>query len=297
MNYIESNDGHFQVKVILDSITPHGKRLTTITSRFPRIILAEVNTHRDKSRNAASSRAIPFPAMSRQIDENPFIPIAWGLEQKGMQQGDTIPVELASHADKIWLEALAQMQKAAARLHNIGHDFAFFNGANVKFDEVKIHKSICNRLLEPWMWCTQVMSATEWDNFFRLRCHKDAEQHFQKIACMIRDALAMSEPKCLNIGEWHTPFILPDEDFPLDQRKPISVARCARVSYLTHEGVRDPSKDLELFNTLVQGSGFGHWSPHEHVAECVDDPTLRSGPFIGWKQFRKEFPLENSDAV
>ena len=299
----------FEVKVICDSIAPCGKRLTTITSTFPRIILSEVNTHRDRCRNAASSRAIPFIKMRESIRQDPFIPIAWGLEQSGMQAGDAIPPELAELAEQLWLQACESAQRYAKMIHNIGTTYNDLNTVQrPEFAEVKIHKSIPNRLVEPWMWCTQVMSATEWNNFFRLRCHPDAEVHFQKIANMIKDALAASTPIERNgKGEpesWHLPFILPEDwdwtrteakdfvDTAMGMLKRISTARCARVSYLTHEGKRDPSKDLELFDRLVQGSGFGHWSAHEHIAEACD--TLeRSGPFIGWKQFRKEFVLEN----
>lgn len=272
----------FDVKIILDSIAPCGKRLTTITCTSPRIILAEINTHRDRARNAASSRAIPFPKMLEQIESDPFIPIRFGSEQKGMQTGGEIDDPAAATA--IWLEAQEHAIHHAKRLAAIG-----------------VHKSICNRLVEPWMWCTQVMTATEWANFFRLRCHPDAEIHFQQIANMIRDAIAASTPIVRKEHEWHLPFVenndltsLQSEGFTEDGIARISVSRCARVSYLTHHGVRDPKLDLQLFERLVQGSGFGHWSAHEHVAQASSS-LVRSGPFIGWHQYRKNFALENQE--
>lgn len=272
----------FEVKVILDSIAPCGKRLTTITCTSPRIILAEINTHRDRARNAASSRAIPLKTMLRQIEDDPFVPIRFGSEQRGMQTGGE--VDEPGLARAIWLDARDEAIQSAIKLSQLG-----------------VHKSICNRLVEPWMWCTQVMTATEWANFFRLRCHLDAEIHFQQIACMIRDALAVSEPKQASVDEWHLPFVaerdrsqLVEEGYDDQQLAMISVARCARVSYLTHRGVRDPKLDLELFDRLVQGSGFGHWSAHEHVAQASDE-LVRSGPFVGWRQFRKQFTLENQE--
>jgi hypothetical protein len=304
---------NFEVKVIEDSISQAGKRLTTITATYPRFIHAEIMTHRDRARNAASSRAIPWPKMSEMISEHPVIPIKWGMEQSGMQTGDEIPERMRQYAEGIWLQAMEAAVFRADMLANIGKWFAAEYPALAQpGDEmVRIHKSIPNRIVEPWMWITVVMTATEWKNFFRLRCHPDAEVHFQKIACMIRDALAESTPV---ERLYHLPFVQDDErnfDLPIEPHDPaygtpavnpdtdldrwcrISVARCARVSYLTHEGTRDPAKDLELFDRLCQGSGFGHWSPHEHVAFAHSNPRSISGPYRGWEQYRKYFPTEN----
>lgn len=266
----------FSAKIILDSLAPCGKRLTTIEARFPRFILAEMNTHRDRARNSASSRAIPFPKMLAAVTAEPVLPLRWGSEQRGMQTGGEIanPVE----ADRVWLEARDNAVKSAQALADLG-----------------VHKSLCNRLVEPWMWITVIMTATEWRNFFRLRCHPDAEIHFQKIATMILDVLNQSVPLSLAVGDWHLPFIQPNErDLPIETLQRISVARCARVSYLTHDGKRDIAADVSLFERLMTGSGFGHLSPHEHVAEARGD-LVRSGPFVGWKQFRKSIPNECAD--
>lgn len=276
----------FYAKVILDSMAPCGKRLTTIEARYPRFIHSEVLTHRDRARNSASSRAIPWPKMMAAITESPVVPIRWGSEQKGMQTGGEI--EDTKGAESIWLAARDQMVAAAQALASLG-----------------VHKSLCNRLTEPWMWITIVMTATEWNNFFRLRCHSDAEIHMQEIAGRIRTAMAESRPIYLRAGDWHRPYLRPEDHhwantlnncqtvtYGSHELNKVSTARCARISYLTHDGVRNPDKDLELFERLSTGSGFGHWSPMEHVNEALATQE-RSGPFIGWKQFRKEFPLEN----
>lgn len=277
----QSDDG-FYCKVILDSLAPCGKRLTTVEIRYPRFIHSEILTHRDRARNSASSRAIPWPKMMASITENPVIPIRWGSEQKGMQTGGEVDTERQEAANQIWLEARDNAVKSAAQLAMIG-----------------VHKSLCNRLTEPFMWITVVMTATEWANFFRLRCHPDAEIHFQKIAGLILDGLGASEPRSLDAGAWHRPYL---DNIDLDlltafddsQLNRISAARCARVSYLTQQGERDPNLDLDLFSRLSQGSGFGHYSPYEHVAQALNQEQ-RSGPFIGWHQFRKEFALENQE--
>lgn len=286
----------FEVKVIEDSISQAGKRLTTITATYPRFIHNEVMTHRDRARNAASSRAIPWSKMKKMIISEPVVPIKWGMEQSGMQTGDEIPEKMRWLAQKIWKDAMLEAVQAADSLANIGHTWcALYPDIAQPGDEsVKIHKSIPNRITEPWMWITVVMTATEWKNFFRLRCHPDTEIHFQKIARMIRDALEESVPTS---RQHHLPFIQDDERptttlVPFEIAR-ISTARCARVSYLTHEGKRDQQIDLDLFDRLCNGSGFGHWSPHEHVATADLNPDQISGPFRGWNQYRKSFANEN----
>lgn len=300
----------FAVTVIRDTIAPNRKRLTSVAATFPRIVLAEVNTHRDRARNAASSRAIPWGVMSGNIADDPFIPLKWGLEQSGMQTGGDIPPELAKHAEHLWRQACTYALHFGDRIHNIGADYLKSNpDADPSFANIRIHKSIPNRVVEPWMWCTQIMTATEWNNFFRLRCHPDAEIHFQRIATMIRDARAASVPEELKEGEWHMPYITAEDleeirsweqdsdpvqgiDWYTWNALKISTARCARVSYLTHDKKRDLKKDVGLFETLSTGSGFGHWSPHEHPAQALSTME-RSGPFVGYKQFRKYFEQEN----
>lgn len=306
---------NYEVKVIKDSVSSIGKRLTTITATYPRFIHSEVLTHRDRARNSASSRAIPFNKLRDIVITSPVIPLSWGMEQSGMQTGEEIPEALRPLANAIWLAARDEAIEYATMLHNIS-DTAHDNNLSARIlkylsvqeredldkwcndsQKVRIHKSLPNRIIEPWMWITVVMTATEWNNFFRLRCHPHAEQHFQKIAGMIKDALKESVPKVNN--DWHLPYIQEDEwSYDIETLKRMSVARCARVSYLTHEGKRDVVKDLELFDKLNIGSGkdLPHASPYEHVARAL--PTLeRSGPFIGWHQFRKDFPNENVETT
>lgn len=265
----------YDCRIVCDSLAPSGKRLTTMVITYPRFVHSEMLTHRDRARNSSSSRAIPWPKMMHNIVSNPVIPIRWGAEQKGMQTGGE--VENPDAATQVWLEARDSAVKYAERLAALG-----------------VHKSLCNRLTEPFMWITVVMTATEWANLFRLRCHDDAEIHIQKIAYMMRDAMNAADPTPVSAGDWHLPFIQPDErKLEMSVLCRASVARCARVSYLTHEGERSIGKDLELFERLVRGSGFGHWSPHEHVA-MAETLQVRSGPFIGWTQYRKTFPNENA---
>lgn len=142
-------------KIIADSLHPNGiDRITTIMVTFPRYILAELNTHRMFSRNSASSRAIPFKKMVQSIKENPFIPIAWQKDHSGMQGTDYFTDKgQIEHNINYWLLGLTKSIKAAEELNTSG-----------------VTKQLCNRLLEPFMWHTVLITSTEWENFFNLRC-------------------------------------------------------------------------------------------------------------------------------
>jgi hypothetical protein len=164
-----------------------------------------------------------------------------------------------------------------------------------------LHKQITNRLLEPFQWMTTIVSATNWAHFAGLRVHKDAEPHFQLIARMAMDAREASSPVQMDAGEWHLPLFGFDGDSEVYRGGPgtadrlaggdrvkVATARCARVSYLTHDGRRDVAADIALHDRLLKS---GHWSPFEHCARAYDD-NRRSGNFSGWMQYRKTFEGE-----
>lgn len=262
----------YHTKVILDSVSPKGFRLTTMEVRFPRIVLAEFNTHRMLSRNSASSRAIPVARTLATVLGDPFIPIYWGKNQKGMQANEELTEYAQDQAQRAWLRARDAAVQAARELMDLG-----------------VHKQIANRVLEPFMWHTVIVSATTYKNFFALRCHPDAQPEIQRAAYMMREAMDKSAPSLVDYGEWHLPYI-DDEDrknFALPELKKISTGRCARVSTLTHDGNRDPQKDISLGTDLATK---GHWSPFEHPATPLEG---QFGNFLGWFQYRKEFPTES----
>ena len=269
------NINMFQANIILDSIAPSNYRLTTFALTYPRFIHAEFMTHRVFSRNASSSRAIPVSKMIETLKNDYVEPTFWGKNQKGMQAESELNDAEITLARSIWLKQRDNAIEAAQALADLG-----------------CHKQITNRILEPFMNITVICTATDYDNFFSLRCHPDAQPEIQKLAYMMKDALEASTPTKLYTGEWHIPYIQPDEQhMDLEIKKKISVARCARVSYLTHDGKRDIDKDIELYERLIGGSGKGHWSPFEHVAMAIDAPT-QSGNFHGWVQYRKFFVQE-----
>lgn len=262
-------------KIILDSVSVSGARLTTMEVVMPRIVLAEFNTHRVFSRNSASSRAIPIERMIRMVEENPYIPSSWGKNQRGMQADEEVSQKEADVALATWLRARDYAVKYAQGLLEIG-----------------IHKQITNRLLEPFMWHTVIVTATEWSNFFHLRNNSAAHPDIMLCARLMQELYENTVPQRLNRGTWHMPYIQ-DEEYPeynIDVLKKISVARCARVSYLTHDGQRDIALDLSLHDKLLSG---GHMSPFEHVATPAYAGDVVSGNFRGWRQYRKMIPHES----
>lgn len=273
---IVTRDAGYHAKVWLDSVAPCGKRLTTIEVRYPRFVHSELLTHRMFSRNSASSRAIPTSKLLNQILTDPAMPVWIGAHQSGMQAACELPEDRKAEFLRDWL-----------KLRQGPVEFA------QKWDGVA-HKQLVNRPLETWMWITVLISATSFGNFLTLRCHKDAQPEIKKIAEMMRTVYFQSKPQFLAAGEWHTPLIFSwDGDLPLDSRKKVSAGRCARLSYLTHDGKRDYEADLNLFERLAL-SIPPHMSPLEHQAEAQAEPIVL-GNFMGWKQFRKEFPSENQE--
>lgn len=222
-----------KAEIVAHSVNKQGDELISVLCTFPRIILAEVNTHRMLSKNTSSSRAIPFKKMLETIENNPFIPIAWQKNHSGMQGSEyfTHPHDIQA-CEQNWLVARDKAVQTASWLN-----------------EGDVTKQLCNRLLEPFMWTTMLITGSKegWDNFFHLRCpsyqlgdhdygnyakskndwykHNNhlevgsisdleflklnkgqAEIHMMVLAEAIWDAKNKSTPKLLNPGEWHIPF-------------------------------------------------------------------------------------------
>lgn len=268
----------YRCKILADSLNSSGSRLTSMEITFPRIILAEFNTHRVFSRNSASSRAIPFEKMVAMVESDPFVPGYWGQNQRGMQAEKQISDEDARLAVFVWHNARNTALNHAEQLHRLG-----------------VHKQTVNRLLEPFMWHTVIVTSSEWDNFFALRDSPMAQPEMQTIAKMMREAYLSSEPAQLRAGQWHAPYYTMPHEWEASHDEEMEAAmrcaaRCARVSYLTHDGKEDPDADLALANRLLSA---GHMSPFEHVAKDVS--YFMSGNFgTGWKQLRKFFPNEDN---
>jgi thymidylate synthase ThyX len=270
--------GHNQItaEVIADSVNPSGDRLTTFVLQFPRIVLAEFNTHRAVSRNSASSRAIPFKKMLEKVNAAPFVPIAFQKEHTGMQGSEYMEGEELKEAVRTWLEARDKAVEGA-----------------LKLSELKVTKQLSNRVLEPFLYHTVIGTATNWENFFALRAHEAAEIHISDLAYKMLGAYNSSSPKNLNYGEYHIPFGDRMEEGLNDEQKiKVATSRCARVSYDNFEGDGSVEKDFALFDRL---STMGHWSPFEHVAQVAPFWQKGQGGNLSdtWKQLRKTFIDEN----
>lgn len=235
-------------KVIADSISAAGHRLTSFEVCFNRFVLAEVNTHRTFSRNSASSRAIPLRKQLAKVQDAPAMPVIWAAEQKGMQGGDEI--EQTHLAQSAWLRARDNAVTAAEDLGGLG-----------------VHKSIANRLLEPFLMHTALITATAYDNFFALRLDPLAQPELRVAAEAMKEAYDASTPRELEPGQWHLPYLREGEGEEIIKEgydpRHISSARCARTSYETQGGVRDLTEDVRLYTNLTTN---GHASPLEHVA-------------------------------
>lgn len=313
--------------MIAHSRAETGVELKTVLLRYPRFIHAEELTHRvlsstpdeiiiqtiadglmydrNLSRNASSSRAIPVKRLIDDILQDTAMPIHWGRNQAGMQAfaENNAPVMLFDKEGH-GLEHTREEAWLAARDRAIEIAQAF--------DAAGYHKQIVNRLLEPFSHINVLVTATEWDNFFELRNHTDAQPEIGALAVAILEAFANSTPVDLKPGQWHLPFVdverdseavaqylvdvldapVPDQ-IVLDTIIKLSVARCARTSYLTHD-MQPPTiaKDIELYDRLV-GMRPLHASPAEHQATPDSYPDLGwankhlHGNFNGFIQYRK----------
>ena len=290
-------------KVIAYSVSEHSKSLITLQLRYPKFIHGEFMTHRVFSRNASSSRAIPVERLIKDVIDDPVYPSFWGKNQPGMQAKEECNERIRTWGDPPEPEGFSWNREEA-------WDAARRNAITMAqaFAKAGYHKQIVNRLIEPFCHINVVVTATEWDNFFLLRCHSDAQPEMKKLADCMLHAILDSRPVKLEPGQWHLPYITEQDQAlglssdPINLSIRVSVARCARVSYLTQEG-KPPNieDDLKLYDRLV-GSTPIHASPTEHqatpdeywrnedtgiVSQVWQRPDLH-GNLKGWIQYRKQ---------
>lgn len=227
-----------KAKIIADSISPQGSRITSYLLTYPRFIHSELMTHRMFSRNSASSRAIPVKKMIGFVRNNMFTPLAVQKAHKGMQGSDYFEGVELEQAIQLWIESAELALQQAEKMEKLG-----------------ITKQLINRILEPYQYYQVLLTGTEFENFFELRCphyavnwypsrspealeptqasfksRKDAikytegecnnwkeqdwrdsnesqaEIHIQALAEAMWDAMNESTPRQLKSGEWHLPF-------------------------------------------------------------------------------------------
>lgn len=233
----------------------------------------DIVVHNCFSRNASSSRARPVSKEIERIKDNPAVPLVWGKNQSGMQ-ANTICIEQVVDQGLVkWLKSRDETVGVAKSMLDLG-----------------IHKQTVNRLLEPYQLMEVVVTATEWENFFKLRIHEDAQPEIHKLAFMMKQALDNSIPV---EREFHLPYVSEEERNEHNEvtLMNISTARCARVSYKLFDGSNATvDKDLELSNKLLDRE-FPHASPAEHACMFKSDPSgevmFNYKNLKGWQSYRE----------
>jgi len=303
-----------KAKILADSINENGNRLTTFEVEFPRYILSEYNTHRQFSRNAASTRAIPILKQLEFIEASPAMPTYYGKNQAGMSASEELD-ELSkqkciSIIDEMRLFCISKVKE----LHELG-----------------LHKQHAGRYVEAWQTVKGVVSSTEWSNWYWLRDHGAAQPEIAELARKMKEAYDGSQPVVLKSGEYHLPYVdvvytfnddsqtheqrymIEDADgrsyyITTEQAIKVSAARCAAVSYRNEDYGLE--KCLQLYERLV-GDERKHSSALEHIATPMNNKTCLSnnpdehctwqvgishldrdynfwsGNFCGWIQHRK----------
>lgn len=245
-----TNPFYPSAKVLADSLSSTGSRLTTMEVTFHRYVLAEFNKHRAFSNSAASSRAIPAAKLIAKAQESCVEPLHWGKNQSGMSAREELTGQELAYAKQAWNIARARAIDVALAMV-----------------ETNVHKQVVNRVIETFLPVTLVVTGDEraYANFFSQRCHPDAQPEMQALAFAMQHEYNTNEPKPVVEGDWHLPFYSRDlAEIPLVDCVKACVARCARVSYNNHHGERKLSDDLALFDKLVSASP-PHLTPFEHV--------------------------------
>lgn len=244
-----------QAVVLADSVPKTGdtvswyNRLITLEVTYWRGVHAEHLRHRMFSFSVASSRAIPTRKMLQHVLWYPYVPESFGRLIPGMQSGEPLGPVAQWVCRRAWL--LARWPVLAVVLLLL---------------LLKVHKQWCNRLLEPWLWVTVIVTGgiEAWEGFWKLRCHKDAEPHIRRMAEMTRDLVRSSKPRVLGRGDIHAPMV-GEIRATSEEKLLISAGRCAAVSYNNHGAGLDPAKDIQRAERMLAADP-PHASPFEHQA-------------------------------
>lgn len=280
-------------KIIADSVNQKGNRIVTMELEYPRFIHSEFMTHRMFSRNAASSRAIPIKTMLETINNDPATPVHWGRNQAGMQANTALDEITQKIAMNAWHDSRVMATHYSKKLSDIG-----------------VHKQVANRITEPYQHMKVIVTATEWDNWFNLRTHKDAQPEIQELARVMLKEFNSSQSECLYDSEWHVPYVSTNrtlgkriyfdstgDEISVIDALAISASCCAQVSYRKNDESLDKAKDI--FKKLIE-SEPKHASPIEHQAKPATsvewqtgvthidrDFNQWSGNFKDWIQYRQ----------
>ena len=269
---------------LLHSVATAGVPMVTFEIEYPRIILAEINTHRMLAKSSASSRAIPFEKMTKQLIGRP---VRFGKANKGMQDtGEQHDGKVIISAYEIGDNPSDSVVFATSFEVNGQEAWEFAKESAVEiskaFYEAGFAKQVYNRLTEPFQMIKTVISGTEWANFFWLRYHESADPTFAELARCMYEALMASTPQQLMPGEWHLPYIITnrneygDIEYWLDESTQLSeedaliasAARCAAVSFRNIDYGLE--KCRQVFERQLVGGDRKHGSALEHQAKAMD---------------------------
>lgn len=300
-------------EIIADSISEDGTRITTYVLDYPRIVHAELMTHREFSRNAASSRAIPTKSVLERVMSDPAMPVHFGKNQTGMQDAGEHFELINGYTPQEWWKLMAL---SAAK---------FSEG----FADAGYHKQVANRGTEFAQNIKVVVTSTSFDNWFWLRHCEMADPTIKVLADVMLAAYKESSPRVLLPGEWHVPYyfdgfwsgefgMVDSHGHTLAEALKISSSCCAQVSYRKSDDSLE--KAVGLYDRLV-GAEKVHASPFEHQGTPIDatvdhdnstdgdqnilgrpwtweigithvdrNGVFHSGNFTGWIQHRQLIP-------
>jgi len=244
--------GGITATVVADSINVQGDRLTTMTLQYPRYIHSEFLRHRMFSNSVSSSRAIPTDKMVDQVTSNPAMPVYWGKNQPGMSASEEED-ELV-HINGAYFPPDVAWKIACDRSAEVAKEFAMAG----------YHKQIVNRMVEPWQFINQVVSATDYANFYHLRIDSAAQPEIQELARVMHEAMDDSDPVTRRDSA-HLPFITNKDRDRYDAFAciRISMSMCAQQSYRKSD--RSIEKANVIYKKLVESRPV-HASPAEMVA-------------------------------
>lgn len=259
---INQNKQDITAKVIKDSIY-NGSRIITIEATYPKFLQAELNTHRQAVKNAASSRAIPVDSFSKNL----FVPDHVGINQPGMKAKDFLSGDKLTNFQNDWVEAYKTMFNIVQNLKN-------------KYNP---HKQLLNRLLEPFNMTKGVFTATikTWEHILFLRNHEDAQPEIQELAQKIDVCLKNSTPQILKLGEWHLPYVESVVAGANLENIKISASCIAQVSYRKMDDSMD--KAITIFDKLNllndDPNTRKHISPIQHICQAVGSDDISDEMF------------------
>lgn len=295
--WLTTNENYIKPEIVADSISKSRKRITTFVLTYPRFIHSELMTHRVFSRNAMSSRAVPVEKMIELVQQKTAHPIHWGKNQPGMQANHEHDEDVV--VDLSWI--LGGLNYTLTRNEAWNHAMMFACTMAKGFADAGYHKQIVNRLIEPYQLMRTVVTSTEWDNWYWLRDHEDAQPEIRELASQMLNLHNSSSPNVLDNDEWHIPFYkngvwtphhVNDEmvdvnDYTVSDALKISASCCAQASFRNND--ESLEKAQRVWDRLV-GSVPKHSSPFEHQAKPM---TNKRGTSLSSRDLKQSMKIWN----